>query len=97
MKVVWSERSLLRLAEIQDYIARDNPVAAERFIGKLVGAVVRLADYPMIGRRIPRVTDASVRESVVDHYRIPYRVREAEIVVLTVFESHRLLRDDELR
>ena len=40
---------------------------------------------------------AGLRELLVGNYRIIYRITSNTIEVLTVFEGHRLLRDDELQ
>jgi toxin ParE1/3/4 len=34
---------------ILDYIAKDNPTAAGRFVGKLKEACIRIAEFPSIG------------------------------------------------
>jgi plasmid stabilization system protein ParE len=40
--------------------------------------------------------DSGLRELVIGNYRIVYRRTPSAVVVLTVFEGHRLLRPDEL-
>jgi plasmid stabilization system protein ParE len=36
VKVLWTEQAWTRLAEIEAFIARDNPAAASKFVDKLV-------------------------------------------------------------
>ena len=48
--VVWSPRAIAHLADLRDYLARDNPQAAGRIGTALLAAVERLADLPNLGR-----------------------------------------------
>jgi toxin ParE1/3/4 len=50
MRVRWTDPAQTHLFEILDYIARDNPPAAERVERRLVSAVASLAQQPRRGR-----------------------------------------------
>jgi len=89
--VVWTDRALADLERIGDFIAADNPGAAERWMDQLMGAVGRVANMPLSGRRVPEVGRDDVREVIKGAYRIVYRLRNDRAEVLTVFEGHRLL------
>ena len=86
MTVVWSPRVIEHLAHLREYIARDNPKAANRIAGALLEAVVRLAELPNLGR-LGRV--AGTRELVVPGtpYVIPYRLRGDRLEVIAVFHG----------
>jgi len=87
--VYWTERAVSDLEEIGDYIARDNPVAARRWVSKLIEAAEKAARAPRAARRVPEVGRDDVREVFVRTYRIVYRIGDERIDVLTVFEGHR--------
>lgn len=89
MKVIWSEQALVRLAEIQDFIARANPAAAEEFIRRIVERASVLAKFPEMGRAVPELSGTGIREIIEGRYRIVYRIQPKAIQVLTVFEGHR--------
>jgi toxin ParE1/3/4 len=82
--VVWSPRAIEHLAHLREYIARDNPKAANRIARALLEAVERLAELPHLGRP-GRV--AGTRELVVPGtpYVIPYRLRGDRLEVIAVF------------
>jgi addiction module RelE/StbE family toxin len=84
--VVWSPRAIEHLTRLRSYIARDNPRAATRVAGALLGAVERLAELPHLGRpgRI-----AGTRELVVPgtRYVVPYRLRGDRLEVIAVFHA----------
>jgi len=96
MKVVWTEQAWSRLAEIEAFIARDDPKAAAKLIDNLVDRGEALARHPDRGRRLPELPGSGLRELIVGNYRIIYRRGSKTIEVLTVFEGHRLLRPEEV-
>jgi toxin ParE1/3/4 len=84
--IVWSPRAIEHLAHLREYIARDNPKAADRIASALLQAVERLAELPNVGRP-GRV--AGTRELVVPGttYVIPYRARTDRLEVIAVFHA----------
>lgn len=91
MKVRWTEQAFVRLAEIEDYIARDDPVVALEHTRRLTERSQVLADFPRMGRPLPELPGSDLRELIEGRYRIVYRLREDRVEILTVFEGHRLL------
>lgn len=92
--VDWTERAVADLRSIDDYIAAHDPRAAERWVGKLIAKAEAAGRLPMAGRVVPEKLRPDIREVFLRSYRIVYRVREGSILVLTVFEGHRLLPPD---
>ena len=86
MTVVWSPRAIGHLADLRDYIARENPGAAARTAAMLLAAVDRLAELPNLGRP-GRVS--GTRELVLPgtRYVIPYRVRGERLEIIAVFHG----------
>jgi len=89
VKVLWTEQAFARLAEIETYIAADDPTVARRFVARLIERASRLAKAPHMGRSVPELPESKLRELIEGNYRIVYRVRGKTIQVLTVFEGHR--------
>ena len=96
MKVVWTEQAWERLLEIEDFVAGDNPRAAARLVDRLIDRGQTLAQHPNRGRRLPELPRSGLRELIVGNYRLVYRRTSETIEVLTVFEGHLRLREDEL-
>jgi len=90
-RLEWTQRAEADPEEIGDYIAADDPAAAERWMGKLLEKARSAAEAPLAGRMVPEIRMESVREVFLRTYRIVYRVRGERVVVLTVFEGHRRL------
>ena len=53
MRLEWTEPAVNSLQAIHDYIARDQPFYAARFVDRLTVAAERLVDFPDIGRHVP--------------------------------------------
>ena len=89
MKIIWTEQALVRLIEIQDFIARANPEAAERLVHQVVVRGDGLSKFPEMGRTVPELPGTGIREIIEGRYRIVYRIHAKVIQILTVFEGHR--------
>ena len=92
MRLRWTARARRDLLDIALYIARDDPVAARRWVDRLRVRARAAARRPLAGRVVPEFERTDVHEVLLGNYRVVYRVRPKEIHVLTVFEGHRLLR-----
>jgi len=96
VRIVWSREAAEQLVEIEDYIARDSPERAARFVDTLIDhAEAMLAANPRSGRTVPEMNRPDLRELIFRGYRIVYRLQQGRSEILTVFEGHRLLRLDE--
>jgi len=84
------------LRAIARYIARDDPDAARRWVGRLRERAREAAATPKAGRRVPEIDRDDIREVLLRSYRIVYCLTEGGILVLTVFEGHRLFPQDAL-
>jgi addiction module RelE/StbE family toxin len=87
----WTERAAADLLAIGDYVAADNPAAARSWVEKLRQRAMKVSKFPCAGRVVPEIGHDDIREIFLRTYRIVYRVVDDGIVVLTVFEGHRLL------
>ena len=76
-EVRWTEPALGRLDEIAEYIARDNPNAANGLVGRIFKAVDLLGQFPEMGRRVPEMRNSGYREVIVSPCRIIYRIEGA--------------------
>lgn len=89
MTLVWSERAKQDLFLIKDYIGRDSPVTAQKFIEKLVASTGILITAPKTGRKVPEINADDIRELIVGNYRIVYSIQPDRINIITVFEGHK--------
>lgn len=88
MKVLWTLSAEQDRADIVDFIANDNPLAAIRMDEIFSAAVGRLAEHPLLGRagQIPGTRELIPHES----YRLVYEVRADTVWILTLVHTARL-------
>jgi plasmid stabilization system protein ParE len=96
MDILWTQEALDRLIEIEDYISKESPERAVRFVDQIIGCAESLYEGPRKGRTVPEIANPDIRELIFGKYRIVYRLNEDSVEILTFFEGHRLLRLDEL-
>ena len=96
MKVFWTRESVKRLNEIEEYIARNNPDLAIKFIDNLILHTETLSENSEKGRVVPEFSIKEIRELLYKKYRIVYLLKKSRIEVLTVFEGHQLLKKEEI-
>jgi toxin ParE1/3/4 len=97
MKIRWTHEALLRLSEIEDFIAQDSPDRARQFVDQIIEHTESLPGNPFSGRTVPEISNPDMRELIFKKYRIVYQINGNDIDILTVFEGHRLLRLDEIK
>jgi toxin ParE1/3/4 len=88
LKIYWLEKALIDMEGAYDFIASDNPPAAENEMNKVLETVKRLSDNPAIGKA-GRV--AKTRELVVagTPYIVIYRAKGNRMEILRIFHSAR--------
>lgn len=90
MRVRWLRKALRNLDEEADYIAQDDPKAAQLVVQRVLASISTLAEQPGIGRpgRVPGTRELVVLKT---RYIAPYRVRGETIQILRVFHTSRRL------
>jgi toxin ParE1/3/4 len=85
-------RAYRDLGQIWDYIAADNPSAADQQEEQFYSAIKMLAAQPGIGHQRADVADARYRFWLVGAYLIAYRVRGKQLTVCRIIHSARDFR-----
>ena len=96
MKIVWTQEAVNRLISIEEFITDDSPTRATKFISQIINKAESLKKHPNKGRIVPEFSLPELREIIFKNYRIVYRVSQDLIEILTVFDSHRLIRVGEI-
>jgi toxin ParE1/3/4 len=88
MHVVLAEPAERDLVSIIDYIAHDNPRAAEKAYRTIATSLRRLADFPKMGRpgRLPGTRE--LRVSALP-YLVAYQVTGDRVTILAIFHTAR--------
>ncbi len=96
MRIIWSPLAIDSTTEIAEYIARDNPSAATKWVETLFDKVHSLQSAPNSGRVVPEILREDNRELIYGNNRIIYRVGKNSIAVLTVRHGRQILPTEEI-
>ena len=93
MKIVFSIAAKKDLIDIVRYISKDKPRAAQNGAAEIKESVLKLGDFPHLGRIVPEYSDDNIREIIKGQYRIVYKIdaEKETIVILAVHHSKKLL------
>ena len=96
-RVIWTEVAIADVEGIVDYVAvHDSLPAPEKLYDKLESSIGSLVTSSRRGRVVPELRAEGLemyRELVVSKYRILFRVRGRDIVLLGVLDGRRDLAE----
>jgi plasmid stabilization system protein ParE len=94
MTLRFTPRARDDLREITDYIARENPAAADRVVRAIFNAIALIAKRPHLGIRNARAPELRSRLVGRYPYRIHYFVEDADIWIIHIRHSARRPLDE---
>ena len=86
-EIRWTNEAELWLKDIYDYIALDNPRAAEQVLAGIYNRAQVLKEHPEIGHKYEAPEEEDVRILLYGHYRITYTLVNDWIDILGVFHG----------
>ena len=93
VQISWTKLAISDLQEIHDYIARDSKTFAKLQIVRIRSQTRILKSQPAIGRIVPEIDQADIRELIQGSYRIIYKIISKErIDIITIHHSSRNLQ-----
>lgn len=73
--IIITESADADLEDIENYIAQDSPAVAQKFISRIFDKIDQLYEYPKSGKFVPEIKDSSIRELLINKYRIIYQIK----------------------
>lgn len=95
-KVIWAEPALQDLDQIADYIALDDPDAANKLVRKVFEQIDLLENFPEMCSVPHDLPNSRYRHLVLPPLRIFYRVEENVVFIVYVMRSERNLEIEDL-
>jgi toxin ParE1/3/4 len=90
--IVITETAYIDLQEIENYISQDSPAIARKFINRIFDKIDQLYKFPESGKAVPEINDKSVKELLINRYRIIYQITDAyHISIVRIVHGARLL------
>lgn len=90
-EIIWTEPALSDLDAIADYIALDNPEAAQELVQRIFRHVGQLTDHPKSGSKPQELKGWRYRQIVESPCRVFYRQDGDRIYILYVMRAERSL------
>lgn len=87
MQIEWTNKALMDLARLYDFLAPLNQNAAARLIQNLTKAPNKLLGNPRIGEKLDEFLPQEVRRILIGAYEIRYEIREQTIYLLRVWHT----------
>lgn len=84
IKVHWTRTATEDLDGIFQYICKDSEYYALNIIENIFSAIENLVVFPKLGRSVPEVHDLTIREIIVQNYRIIYQINYDNLTLLTI-------------
>ena len=91
-QVVWTTPGWDDLEVAAQYIARDSEFYAAALIQEAHEAAKSLADFAERGQTVPEFGDESIRELLVQPYRLVYKITEENVFVVAFIHGAQRLR-----
>ena len=92
MTIVITESAYEDMEDIESYISQDSPAIARKFIVRIFDKIDQLYQFPESGKFVPEIKDHSIRELLLNKYRIIYQLTDnSKINVLRIVHGSRLL------
>ena len=85
--LVWSPEAIEDIEAIAGYIGRDSAWYAKAIASKIFETAQAIPEYPELGRAVPEIGDAAIRERLIHRYRLIYRVEAQRIVIAAVIHG----------
>jgi toxin ParE1/3/4 len=88
-ELVWAEPAWDDLESAADYIARDSIAYAAAFVQEIKDAAASLTEFADRGQVVPEFSDETLRELLVEPYRLVYRITPERVSVLAIVHGAR--------
>ncbi len=95
-QVLWTLPAEQDVHEIIAFIAQENPIAAKKVLDQFKEQAMRLECCPERGRVVPELKEQGLlqyRELIISHWRLIYRIHQNQVLVLTVLDARRNVKD----
>lgn len=86
--IAYTDEAIKDLQRLREFIARNNPVAANRIASNLVSRVKLLAEFPEIGTPVSKAPNPeSIRDMFFDRYVVRYSVHSDTVIILRMWHG----------
>lgn len=95
-RLIWLPEAINDLDAIAAYLAMESGQYARDFVERVLARADSLVDLPLSGHINPEASREDIRELSAYPYRMIYRIRDNDVMILAILHGSRLI-DDILR
>ncbi|MBI4500910.1 MAG: type II toxin-antitoxin system RelE/ParE family toxin [Gemmatimonadetes bacterium] len=96
-EVIWAVRARQALEDALIYIAQDSPQNARQLALRVIDAADSLATFSERGGLVSELGDPSLRELLVEPYRVLYEVHDQEVHIVGFLHQRQQFRTRDRR
>ena len=98
-KIKWTIRALNDLRDVYGFIAKDSKRYAQVQVEDIQNSALNLTSFPLMGRTVPEFPHLPYREILVGNYRVIYRLKEEQslVIIMAVAHGKHLLKASQLK
>ena len=92
VEIRWSPLATDDYESIIIYYEKTAPRFAQNFAKKIIYIIEDLSKFPKMGRIVPELESAEIREILYRNFRIIYRIKENILELARIIHGSRILR-----
>lgn len=93
-KVIWTFQALEDIDDVAEYLSQNSSQYTTHVVELILEKTELLATFPELGRIVPETNIKSIRELIIQRYRVIYVLsNKKQIEILTVRHSSKPLGD----
>lgn len=87
-KIAYTDEAIKDLQRLREFIAKNNPSAANRIASNLISRVKLLTEFPQIGTPVNQAPNPeSIRDMFFDKYVVRYSVHTDTVIILRIWHG----------
>jgi len=91
-RIVWTQAAWSDLEGVADFIAQDSPYYAASLVREIRRYARSLSRLSMRGHVVPEIGDKTIRELIIQSYRLIYKVEGSRVAILGIVHGARDLK-----
>jgi len=87
-EIIYTQEAIADLQRLREFIAENNPSAAQRIARELISRISQLQQMPMMGRPVASAPEEIIRDMVFGKYTVRYVVHAQTLGILRIWHHY---------
>lgn len=87
MRIRFTQTALNQLEAVKDYISKDNPEFAPKYLKKIIDRIKELKSFPYIGKVNLVHNRQDIREIIIEGFKVIYQVKKPFLYILAAYKT----------